>query len=251
MRVFTDGSCTSNGRKGARAGYAAWFPDHPSWSSARRVPDNEDQTNNRAEMSAILLAVTTLEDHGETDCDLVVYSDSEYCINCLTSWLPGWINKGWKTAAGKDVQHQDLIKDITNRLSKFKSHRFVHVKAHTGALDELSKNNAVVDKMAQDITNGIEPKPEAPVVVDELFPGCPLRIMGGPTQQKDIVAWMRSSIATLDTELIDKHLFKAFTEMCKARDVNLTKQVIAKTPMIRAERGHLQIETVDKVEDGR
>jgi ribonuclease HI len=248
MRVFTDGSCTSNGRKGAKAGYAAWFPDHPSWSSAFRVPDDQDQTNNRAELSAINLAVKTLEDRGEIDCDLVIYSDSEYSINCLTSWLPGWMNRGWKTAAGKDVLHQDLIKDTTARLSKFKSHRFVHVKAHTGALDELSKQNAVVDKMAQDIVNGIEAKPEVPVVVDELFPGCPLRIMGGPTQQKDIIAWMRSSIDTLDKELIDKHLYKAFAEMCKARDVNLTKQVISKTPMIRAERGHLQIETVDKVE---
>jgi hypothetical protein len=179
----------------------------------------------------------------------VIYSDSEYSINCLTSWLPGWMNKGWKTAAGKDVQHQDLIKDITARLSKFKSHRFVHVKAHTGGLDELSRNNAVVDKMAQDIVNGILPKPEIPVVVDELFPGCPLRIMGGPTQQKDIVTWMRTSMDTLDKELIDKHLYKAFAEMCKARDVALVRQVISKTPVIRAERGHLQIDTVDKVEN--
>jgi ribonuclease HI len=249
MRVFTDGSCTSNGRKGAKAGYAAWFPDHPAWSTAHRVPDDQDQTNNRAELSAILLAVTTLQDRGEVDCDLVVYSDSEYSINCLTSWLPGWMNKGWKTAAGKDVLHQDLIKDITARLSKFKSHRFVHVKAHTGGLDELSKNNAVVDKMAQDIVNGVVPKPEIPVVVDELFPGCPLRIMGGPTQQKDIVTWMRTSIDTLDKELIDKHLYKAFAEMCKARDVALVRQVISKTPVIRAERGHLQIDTVDKVEN--
>ena len=249
MRVFTDGSCTSNGRKGAKAGYAAWFPDHPAWSSAHRVPDDQDQTNNRAELSAILLAVTTLQDRGEVDCDLVVYSDSEYSINCLTSWLPGWMNKGWKTAAGKDVLHQDLIKDTTARLSKFKSHRFVHVKAHTGGLDELSKHNAVVDKMAQDIVNGIVPKPEIPVVVDELFPGCPLRIMGGPTQQKDIVTWMRTSIDTLDKELIDKHLYKAFAEMCKARDVALVRQVISKTPVIRAERGHLQIDAVDKVEN--
>lgn len=249
MRVFTDGSCTSNGRKGAKAGYAAWFPDHPAWSSAHRVPDDQDQTNNRAELSAIQLAVKTLEDRGETDCDLVIYSDSEYSINCLTSWLPGWMNKGWKTAAGKDVLHQDIIKDTTARLSKFKSHRFVHVKAHTGGLDELSKNNAVVDKMAQDIVNGVVPKPEIPVVVDELFPGCPLRIMGGPTQQKDIVAWMRTSIDTLDKELIDKHLYKAFAEMCKARDVALVRQVISKTPVIRAERGHLQIDAVDKVEN--
>lgn len=248
MRVFTDGSCTSNGRKGAKAGFAAWFPDHPSWSSALRVPDDQDQTNNRAELSAIQLGVKILEDRGEIDCDLVIYSDSEYSINCLTSWLPGWMNRGWKTAAGKDVLHQDLIKDITSRLSKFKSHRFVHVKAHTGGLDDLSKQNAVVDKMAQDVVNGVVPTPEIPVVVDELFPGCPLRIMGGPTQQKDIVAWVRSSLDTLDKDLIDKHLYKAFIELCKARDVQLTRQIIAKTPVIRAERGHLQIETVDKVE---
>jgi ribonuclease HI len=248
MRVFTDGSCTSNGRKGAKAGFAAWFPDHPSWSSALRVPDDQDQTNNRAELSAIQLAVKTLEDRGEIDCDLVIYSDSEYSINCLTSWLPGWMSRGWKTAAGKDVLHQDLIKDITSRLSKFKSHRFVHVKAHTGGLDDLSKQNAVVDKMAQDVVNGVVPTPEVPVVVDELFPGCPLRIMGGPIQQKDIVAWVRSSLDTLDKDLIDKHLYKAFVEMCKARDVQLTRQIIAKTPVIRAEHGHLQIESVDKVE---
>jgi ribonuclease HI len=248
MRVFTDGSCTGNGRKGAKAGYAAWFPDHPTWSSSHRVPDDQDQTNNRAELSAIRLAVKTLEDRGELDCDLVVYSDSEYSINCLTSWLTGWMNRGWKTAAGKDVLHQDLIKEITTTLSKFKSHRFVHVKAHTGGLDELSKQNAVVDKMAQDIVNGVTSKPDVPVVVDELFPGCPLRIMGGPTQQKDIVAWIRSSLDTLDKELIDKHLYKAFVELCKARDVNLTRQVISKTPVIRAERGHLQIDTVDKAE---
>jgi ribonuclease HI len=248
MRVFTDGSCTSNGRKGAKAGFAAWFPDNPSWASAFRVPDDEDQTNNRAELSAIQLAVKTLEDRGEIDSDLVIYSDSEYSINCLTSWLPGWMSRGWKTAAGKDVLHQDLIKDITSRLSKFKSHRFVHVKAHTGGLDDLSKQNAVVDKMAQDVVNGVVPTPEIPVVVDELFPGCPLRIMGGPIQQKDIVAWVRSSLDTLDKDLIDKHLYKAFIEMCKARDVQLTRQIIAKTPVIRAERGHLQIESVDKVE---
>jgi hypothetical protein len=48
--------------------------------------------------------------------------------------------------------------------------------------------------------------------------------------------------------LIDKHLYKAFAELCKERDVALTRQVIAKTPVIRASRGHLQIDTVDKAE---
>jgi len=63
-----------------------------------------------------------------------------------------------------------------------------------------------------------------------------------------IVKWMRENLNTLDTDVVDKHLFKAFTELCKTRDVNLTKQVIAKTPVIRAVHGHLQIDAVDKVE---
>jgi ribonuclease HI len=245
MRVFTDGSCTSNGKKDSKAGYAAWFPDHPTWSSAQKTPEDQPQTNQRAELAAINLAVKILDDKGEIDCDLVIYSDSDYSINCLSTWLAGWMNRGWKTAAGKDVLHQDLIKDTTTRLSKFKSHRFVHVKAHTGGVDELSKNNAIVDKMAREIVEG---RSEAPVIADELFAGCPLQIMGGPVQQKAILTWMRENIDTLDRDLVDKHLFKAFTELCKARDVNLVKQIIAKTPMIRAERGHLQIEAVDKVE---
>jgi hypothetical protein len=41
--------------------------------------------------------------------------------------------------------------------------------------------------------------------------------------------------------VIDKHLYKAFVEMCKNKDVNLTKQTIQKQPVIRAERISLQI----------
>jgi hypothetical protein len=65
--------------------------------------------------------------------------------------------------------------------------------------------------------------------------------MGGPVRQPEILLWMRDNMAILDRDVIDKHLFKAFTELCKTRDVTLTKQVIQKVPVIRAER-HLQIE---------
>jgi ribonuclease HI len=250
MRVFTDGSCRGNGRAGAKAGFAAWFPDHPSWSSAKRVPDTDPQTNQRAELSAIQLAVDILEERGEYDCDLVIYSDSDYSIKCLTIWLQGWMRRGWKTAEGKDVLHQDLIKDITGKLSKFKSHRFHHVRAHTGNLDDLSVQNDVVDRMATAVVEGKEvvAAPPPVEVIDELFPGCPLRIMGPPCSQKNIVDWVKNNLSTMDSEIVDKHMFKIFTEMCKTRDVNLTKQIIQKQPVIRAERGHLQIESIDKVE---
>jgi ribonuclease HI len=240
MRVFTDGACSNNGRPGAKAGYAVWFPDTKEISESGRVPDTQSQTNQRAELSAIHRAIVILDEKGYYDSDIVIYTDSDYSINCLTKWINGWMKKGWKTSEGKDVLHQDLIQDTNSRLSKFKSHRFVHVRSHTGKEDELSKNNDIVDRMARatiDDTVNLTPPPAE----DALFPGCPLRLLGPPVSQSEVLQWVRTHMNELDVDIVNKHLMKAFTEICKVRDVTLTKQTIAKTTMLRAERGHLQI----------
>jgi len=250
MRVFTDGSCTSNGRPGAKAGFAVWFPEHPALSCAERVPDGQSQTNQRAELSAIHRAVEILETNGHCTDDLEIYTDSKYSIDCLTNWLTGWIARGWKTADGKDVLHQDLIKDTTARLSKFKSYRFIHVKAHTGGADELSRHNDRVDRMARGTIDETVRAVEPPAM-DDILPGCPLRILGPPVAQTEVLDWVRANLATLDRAVVDKHLMKAFAELCKSRDVTLAKQTIARTSMLRAERSHLQIDrvTIEKLDD--
>jgi ribonuclease HI len=249
MRVFTDGACSLNGRPGAKAGYAVWFPDHLRFSMSERLPANEPQTNQRAEMSAIHKAAMILEENGFHDENIVIYTDSEYSINCLTKWITGWVARGWKTSAGGDVLHRDLIEDTAKRLAKFKSYRFVHVKAHTGGEDDLSKQNDAVDRMARaTIDDSVRevPKPAE----DVLFEGCPLQLMGPPVSQTALIQWMRTHLNTLDAAVIDKHLMKALAELCKLRDVNLTKQTIQKTPMIRAERMSLQIShtIINKIE---
>lgn len=248
MRVFTDGACSNNGRPGAKAGYAVWFPEHRDLSTASRLADTEAQTNQRAELSAIHRCIVILDEGGFHDEDVVIYTDSDYSINCLTKWIPGWVSRGWKTSSGTDVLHRDLIEDISRRLTKFKSHRFFHVRAHTGAADDLSRNNDVVDRMARGTIE--EVRDVAPPAIDELFPGCPLQLMGPPVSQTALLTWIKTNIDTLDRDVVNKHLLKAFAELCKVRDVALTKQTIQKTPMIRAERTSLQIThvTVEKVE---
>jgi ribonuclease HI len=250
MRVFTDGSCTSNGRPGAKAGFAVWFPENPEMSCAERIPDGQSQTNQRAELSAIQRAVEILETQGFCDQDLEIYTDSKYSIDCLTNWLPGWIARGWKTADGKDVLHQDLIKDTTARLSKFKSYRFIHVKAHTGGADELSRHNDRVDRMARGTIDETVRIVEPPAI-DDILPGCPLRVLGPPVAQSEVLDWVRANLGILDRAVVDKYLMKAFAELCKSRDVTLAKQTIARTPMLRAERSHLQIDrvTIEKLDE--
>lgn len=161
-------------------------------------------------------------------------------MNCLTKWITGWVSRGWKTSAGGDVLHRDLIEDASKRLAKFKSHRFVHVRAHTGGEDDLSRNNDVVDRMARGTIEVLREDIPVPAA-DVLFEGCPLQLMGSPIPMPTILTWMRANLSTLDKAVVDKHLFKAFTELCKDREVTLTKQTIQKTPMIRAERTSLQI----------
>lgn len=251
MRVFTDGACSHNGRPDAKAGYAVWFPDAKDLSYSARVPSTEGQTNQRAELSAIHRAVVILDSKGFHDEDIKIYTDSEYSINCLTKWISGWISRGWKTAAGGDVLHKDLIQATSTLLSKFKSHQFVHVRAHTGNEDDLSKQNDIVDRMARaTIDDTVKVIQSNDTLEDALFEGCPLRLLGPPVPQSQVISWIRANLDKLPSDVVAKHLYKLITEVCKDRSVTLTKQTIQKTPMIRAERTSLQIShvTVEKIE---
>jgi ribonuclease HI len=242
MRVFTDGSCTANGQKNAKAGYAVWFPEHPGLSESHRVPDDKAQTNQRAELSAIHRAAQILDLNG-CDEDVVVYTDSAYSISCLTEWIAGWVARNWKTSAGKDVLHRDLIEETATLLSKRKSHKFVHVKAHTGGTDDLSKQNDVVDRMARESVEGR--KIVVPTVPkDELATGCPLTILGPSVAQSVVLDWVKTHLDQFDADLVNKHMMKLFAESCKAKKICLTKHVSQRTTMLRAEVETVLIEKV-------
>jgi ribonuclease HI len=249
MRVFTDGACSKNGKPDAKAGYAVWFPENKDWSEKSRVPDNEPQTNNRGELKAIQRAVEILEAKGCLDEQIVIYSDSTYCIDCLTKWIIGWKARGWKTSDGKDVLNRDIIEDVSNRLSRFASYRFHYVRAHTGGGDDLSLQNDIVDRMARSTIDDTVREIAHPAQ-DELFAGCPLRLMGPPIPATEITRWMREHLNELDAEVINHHLYLAFKDLCAKKDVNLVKKTTQKIPHVRAERGHLQIShlVIEKIE---
>jgi len=87
--VYTDGACRSNQHKHLRrAGVGAfWAEGHPFNVSTPLV--GETQTNNRAELSAVL-SVLQLELRA-----VEVRTDSSYVINGLTENLLTWKRQGW------------------------------------------------------------------------------------------------------------------------------------------------------------
>lgn len=83
-------------------------------------------TNNASELLAILHAVYTTKDAN----DIIVKSDSQYSINCLTKWYIAWEKNNWLTAAKKPVQNKEIIQKILCLL-KGKNVKFEHIPAHS------------------------------------------------------------------------------------------------------------------------
>jgi ribonuclease HI len=48
--------------------------------------------------------------------DVQITTDSQYSINCVTTWALGWEKKGWKTAKEEDVKNQDLVIAVREKL---------------------------------------------------------------------------------------------------------------------------------------
>jgi ribonuclease HI len=239
MKVFTDGACKSNGKSGASASYAGWFPDNKEWSFATKMPPEESQTNQRAELKAIHDSVKIVYEKLGEATSLEIYTDSQYSKNCLTTWLPSWIKKNWKTTEGGDVKHRDLIEPLHEMLSKLKEWKIIHVKAHTGQKDYNSIHNAIVDKMATEVLTGIQEETKVDRNEDVL-PGLSLSLMGPPLEHNKIIEWCIENFDKLDKTSLKIGLFSAFQKTMKKNGYILEQQNINKTKFVRLTRNLIQ-----------
>ncbi|XP_072490410.1 ribonuclease H1-like isoform X2 [Notamacropus eugenii] len=125
--VYTDGCCSSNGRRKARAGIGVyWGPGHPL-NVGDRLPGR--QTNQRAEIHAACKAIEQAKNQNISK--LVLYTDSMFTINGITSWVKDWKKNGWKTSTGKDViNKEDFVKLDT--LIQGIDITWMHVPGHSG-----------------------------------------------------------------------------------------------------------------------
>ncbi|KAF6767250.1 Ribonuclease H domain protein [Kalmanozyma brasiliensis GHG001] len=141
--VYCDGSSIGNGKKGARAGWGVFFedPELHHLNESRRLP-GEPQTNNRAELMALIRAIQLCPNDGR---QLLIQTDSQYSMDCVEKWISGWKSKGWKTSTGDNVSNKDLIVQLDQEInSRYPPPKLVKVKAHSGIA-----GNEIVDRMAK------------------------------------------------------------------------------------------------------
>ena len=142
MQIIAAADGSSLGNPGP-AGWA-WYVDDSTW----RAGGWPRGTNNQGELMAVL---DLLEQTADKDADLRILCDSQYVINSVTKWMPGWKRKGWKKSDGKPVQNRELLEGIDEALAARKAdgHRvdFEWVRGHAGhdlneAADERARGAA-------------------------------------------------------------------------------------------------------------
>jgi ribonuclease HI len=228
--AYTDGACTNNGKRGAKAAWAFYFPDHTSLSESGKIAEDQPQTNNRGELTAILRCVDkVISSFTASEVALHLFTDSDYSKNCLTKWVMGWMRNGWKTAGGKPVSNRDLIEEISGKLVMFESYCITWVEAHTGRDDEQSKNNDIVDRLATEVLEG--PKETVPV---KDIPGCPLQLMGPPVSDTDLVKWcLANPDVALGPDVLNSAILALLSKTFKKNGTEMVKQKLHRTTQYR------------------
>lgn len=132
---YTDGSSVPNPGPG---GFAVIKNGKPYILGS----EDGDTTNIRMEGKAIIAA---LKDSDGQPCE--IHTDSEFWINVITKWAPGWESKGWKKKGG-EIKNLDIVQEVYPLYQKSQV-KLTWVRGHNG--DEL---NELADEWANKAREG-------------------------------------------------------------------------------------------------
>lgn len=144
--IYSDGACRGNPGPGAW-GVIGMQTDGEILYEATGIEVRT--TNNVMELEAAiqglknLLVHIDLLDHGADYYKVVLFSDSKYVVDGITSWVDGWKKRGWKKADKKTPENLDYWQELDELKAKFGNIEFRWVKGHSG-----HPQNDYVDKLA-------------------------------------------------------------------------------------------------------
>ncbi|MDR1126725.1 MAG: ribonuclease HI [Treponema sp.] len=128
ISIYTDGGCHGNPGPG---GWAYIILDESECIVAEKYGGEKNTTNNRMELLAVInaLEAVSVMISDNKSLDSVVFTDSQYVRQGITSWIYTWKKNGWITAAKTPVKN----KDLWQRLDGFSlSVEWMWVRGHAG-----------------------------------------------------------------------------------------------------------------------
>ena len=133
VTLYTDGACRGNPGPG---GWGVLL----QYGASRKTLHGGDPatTNNRMELTAVIRGLQALT----RSCKVKVVTDSKYVIQGITEWMPGWKQRGWRTAAKKPVLNSELWMQLDELVAQH-AVQWEWVKGHSG-----HPGNELADQLA-------------------------------------------------------------------------------------------------------
>ena len=99
VTIYTDGACEPN------PGPGGWAAILRYGTYEKIISGGEPHTtSNRMELQAAIAALEALNQ----PCRVEFYTDSQYLQQGITTWLPQWLERGWRKSDHKPVLNADL-----------------------------------------------------------------------------------------------------------------------------------------------
>ena len=132
--IHTDGACSGNPGPGGWGALLEWQGHRKeicggaSWT-----------TSNRMELTAAIRALEALR----KPSPVVLFTDSQYLRQGITSWIHRWKANGWTTASRQPVKNADLWRTLDSLIARHKVD-WRWVKGHAG-----NPGNERADRLAR------------------------------------------------------------------------------------------------------
>lgn len=135
IKIYTDGSCLGNPGNG---GWAYLIINNKFKKEG--YGSEKNTTNNIMELTASIQALEQIKD---VDKKIIIFTDSNYVKNGITSWINNWKINGWLTSSKKEVKNKEMWERL-DKLTNSLQIEWRWVKAHNE-----DENNNYVDLLAR------------------------------------------------------------------------------------------------------
>lgn len=140
--VFSDGSCHPN--PNGPGGWAFYLSFRGK--QATRYGSEPCATNNKMELLALLHALLFVPAGPKFTSPLLVYTDSKYAQQAVTSWVKTWIENDWRSSNGGEVRNREILEELHRVAELHRASRLLEirwVRGHSGIPE-----NELVDRSA-------------------------------------------------------------------------------------------------------
>jgi len=134
VAIYADESCLGNGREGENPGGAGGLVEwlHPKSSVVTRCDywiSEPATTNNRMALRSVIEAFNEISRRGNS-YRVLFTSDSKYIVEGMTTWVEGWMARGWKRKTGA-IENLELWKQAVEAASRHEV-QWRWVRGHVG-----------------------------------------------------------------------------------------------------------------------